>query len=147
MTVHIDRTHCYPNSFRKRLRIAFTLVELLVVIAIIGIMTGMLLPAVQAVRETARRSACASKMAHLAIAAHDYEYAMERFPTGVINSDGGPIESVAVGQHIGHLIQLLPYIEQTGVANLFDAEQSVYAAKNAQVRRQSIRSFLCPATF
>ena len=73
----------------KRLNHAFTLVELLVVIAIIGILIGMLLPAVQSVREAARRTTCMNNLRQLSIAILNYESSHQRYPSGNLQIDGG----------------------------------------------------------
>jgi prepilin-type N-terminal cleavage/methylation domain-containing protein/prepilin-type processing-associated H-X9-DG protein len=130
-----------PAAARRQ---AFTLVELLVVIAIIGILVGLLLPAAQAAREAARRLHCLNNMAQLALAAHNHEFSVERFPAGVLNPDG-PIRSEAFGQHVSWAVQLLPYIEQTQLARRFDMELGAYAAENVQIRRARIATLICPS--
>ena len=95
-------------------RKGFTLVELLVVIAIIGILIGMLLPAVQSVREAARRSACSNNMRQLGLALHNYESAHNELPAGVVNA-------AAAGDHWGPITFLLPMMEQDNAFQLLGA--------------------------
>ena len=105
------------NSLKRN---AFTLVELLVVIAIIGILIAILLPAVQAVREAARRTQCLNNIKQVALASINYESAFQRFPPGVlaIDSPAGGVGSAT--QSVGAFPYLLPYMELNNVADLIE---------------------------
>lgn len=105
-------------SMFSRRRTGFTLVELLVVIAIIGIMVGLLLPAVQSAREAARRMSCSNNMKQIGLAAHNHESSYKRFPgSGQCGSTGS---NTTFYQIHSTATQLLPYIEQQSVYQLFD---------------------------
>jgi prepilin-type N-terminal cleavage/methylation domain-containing protein len=104
---------------------AFTLIELLVVIAIIAILIGLLLPAVQKIREAANRMKCQNNLKQITLAAHNYESAAGVLPPGFLGNDAnspggidGDIYPNYDSQQIGVIVQLLPYIEQD---NLFRA--------------------------
>jgi len=128
----------------RRLR-AFTLVELLVVIAIIGTLVGLLLPAVQAAREAARRCGCLNNTTQLGLALHNHEFHTGHFPAGVINPDG-PIKNEAVGQHVSWTVQVLPYMEQNSLFRMFDQQAGAYAEVNDKLRRANIAVLRCPSS-
>ncbi len=104
----------------------FTLIELLVVIAIIGILIALLLPAVQAAREAARRAQCANHVKQLAAACLLHESDHEHFPTGGwgYRCVGVPDRGFGVKQPGGWVYNLLPYIEQRPLHDLYDAPVS-----------------------
>lgn len=131
------------NLMRGR-RPGFTLVELLVVIAIIGILVALLLPAVQAAREAARRVTCLNSLAQLNLAAHNYEFHWESLPPGVTNPTG-PIRSEPSGIHVSWMVQLLPYLEHGSAFQNFNQKLGAYAQENEPVRRMQIGSFICPS--
>lgn len=128
------------------IRPAFTLVELLVVVAIIGILISLLLPAVQQVREAARRTHCANNLAQLGLAIHNYEFAYEHLPAGVTN-DKGPIQTEEAGKHVSFLVEILPFIEQRGIADNFDKNLGTYAVANSAARNMAIPIFRCPSFY
>lgn len=100
-----------------RARRGFTLVELLVVIAIIGILVALLLPAVQAAREAARRMQCTNNLKQIGLAVHNYENTHKELPPGGLTPKGGSY---------GHSwwIRILPYMEQGNVYDKFDQQAS-----------------------
>jgi len=103
-------------------RCGFTLVELLVVIAIIGILIALLLPAVQAAREAARRSECSNKLKQLALAAQNFCDVHKCFPPGYLGAKSHHPSHLFRGQHTGVLAFLLPYIEQNTIYDRLDSD-------------------------
>lgn len=102
----------------------FTLVELLVVIAIIGILIGMLLPAVQSVREAARRTQCLNNLRQVALASLNYESSNSRFPPGLLEEPLGSPDSIDRRQRLSILVHLLPFVEANNVADLVEPNLS-----------------------
>jgi prepilin-type N-terminal cleavage/methylation domain-containing protein/prepilin-type processing-associated H-X9-DG protein len=127
------------------LKHGFTLVELLVVIAIIGILVALLLPAIQAAREAARRSSCLNNVAQLGLALHNYEFNFETFPPGVTDTKG-PIRNEPQGLHVSWIVQILPYMEERTLYRRFDQAAGAYSGVNAQVRSTGVSILMCPSS-
>ncbi len=128
------------NTIGQQTRRAFTLIELLVVIAIIAILIGLLLPAVQKVREAAARSQCQNNLKQMGIAFHNHNDSLGYFPMGGFTWSTPPtyingIPAVGKQQMAGWGFQILPYIEQSNVWN-----GGILVAVGAP-----IKIFFCPA--
>ena len=113
-------------------RMGFTLVELLVVIAIIGILVGLLLPAVQSAREAARRMTCSKNVREIGLATLNFESAFKRLPPGVMTPVTTPLmPSAPLGTEwnmhngVGHLVHILPYLELRQISQVFEAEMNL----------------------
>jgi len=134
----------YNSSLFHRLRIGFTLVELLVVIAIIGVLIGIALPAVQAMRELARRSNCQQNMIQIGFGLAAYHGRQLHYPIGTLNPTG-PIKSEPQGYHHNWIAGLLPHIDSQIIANNIDTQKSVYATENDAVRFLTLPPMRCPS--
>jgi len=128
----------------------FTLVELLVVIAIIGILVAMLLPAVQAAREAARRMQCKNNIKQLGLALHNHSSAMGHFPAGMTvqssmtGSYWDVLQEAANGTHgTSWMVHILPYIEESALYDEWDFTTNV--SGNVVVAQTDIAVFYCPS--
>lgn len=114
----------------------FTLVELLVVIAIIGVLVAMLLPAVQAAREAARRNSCVNNLKQIGLSVQMYHDTRKHFPPGRLSWQQRG-ESWA--------FRLLPYLELDNIHRSFDPREPVFDEANAQAMRTPVDTFVCPS--
>lgn len=144
-------------------RLGFTLIELLVVMGIIGLLVGLLIPAVQAVREAARRLQCQNNLKQLGLAFHNYESNHKRLPPSMIwNGRGesmgsgrlpiGTIDHIAMGFNpsldrlkINWVIMLLPFMEQTNLHDAFHRNLTINDPLNKPHRTTELSTLKCPS--
>jgi prepilin-type N-terminal cleavage/methylation domain-containing protein len=129
-------------------RRGFTLIELLVVIAIIAVLIGLLLPAVQKVRESARRAECQNNLKQIGLALHDYCQTNGCFPSAYLYTPP-PEDQVSRGVYTrpgwGWGSLLLPYLEQAPLAGQIDVTSPLDDPSNLAIRTTILRVFICPS--
>ena len=130
-------------------RAGFSLVELLVVIAVIGLLISLLLPAVQAAREAARRLGCANNLHQIGIGLQSYHDSYQRFPLGGVemrslrNPDGSL--RYPNGVQLAWSAYILPYIELQSIARQIDYKKGFDSPENAPAAANVISTYLCPS--
>ena len=140
--------------FRRRPpRRGFTLIELLVVIAIIAILIGLLLPAVQKIREAANRMKCQNNLKQIGLGLHNYQATNGFFPPGAI-TDATTVAAKQVRLKVGvpnptlhsWTVFILPYIEQDNLYRMYDFGVNWYDPANQPVRETQLALMVCPST-
>jgi prepilin-type N-terminal cleavage/methylation domain-containing protein len=123
------------------MRRAFTLIELLVVIAIVAILMGLLLPAVQKVRESAARLQCQNNLKQIGLALHNYHDALQGFPPGYLATISYRDGATDTAPGWGWAAFLLPYLEQNNLAQQIDYTQPI---PNSPAIQTPVKIYLCP---
>jgi prepilin-type N-terminal cleavage/methylation domain-containing protein len=145
----------FTSSRCARRREGFTLVELLVVIAIIGVLVALLLPAVQAAREAARRSSCSNNLKQIGIAMHNFHDTYGYMPPWAYDFVSPPPGNPVPGQNQGHspLTLILPFLEQGNVLISTKVELSVIDPRNwppnwgtNAAAKTEVKTYICPST-
>lgn len=142
----VEGTRCRDTSPGTRtsiLRRALTLVELLVVIAIIGTLVSLLMPAIQMVRESARRTACMNHQRQIGIALQAHHAAHQAFPVGTVEWRRS---SDLSQRQLAWSVYLLPFLEQQNVFDQLDLNFAFDAPENAEGAAQIIPVFICPSS-
>ncbi len=134
-------------SRSPRRRRGFTLIELLVVIAIIGVLIALLLPAVQAAREAARRAQCSNNLKQIGLAMHNYHDAVGVFPPGYLSlTEGNQINGVELGPGWGWGTMILNQLEQGPLFNSVNFGLPMTQPAAITVRRSILSGYLCPSS-
>ena len=138
----------YTRMSLRRSLYGFTLVELLVVIAIIGILVALLLPAVQAAREAARRSQCTNNLKQIGLGALNHHDANRHLPTGgwAWRWTGDPNKGFGKNQSGGWAFNILPYIEEQNLHDMgLGASGAIFSAEGKKRESIPVAAFICPS--
>ena len=127
---------------KPRIRAGFTLVELLVVIAIIGVLVALLLPAVQAAREAARRTSCQNKLKQIGLAILNFESSMQFLP---VAADSTGAIGRGVEGRTSMMVQILPFLEGSALAAAWDFSQGPSGSPNDLLIERPEPLFQCPS--
>ncbi len=148
----IETSLIQSNTVRRdradsRINRGFTIIELLVSIAVIGLLMALLLPAVQSIRETARRTQCANNLRQIGLAIIEHEEAFGWYPTGGWSKRwiGHPDRGNGLDQPGGWIYNVLPFVEQKALHDLGAGTDPPDAAINAQRVQKSVGLFHCPS--
>jgi prepilin-type N-terminal cleavage/methylation domain-containing protein/prepilin-type processing-associated H-X9-DG protein len=131
-----------PLRIRRSACAGFSLIELLVVIAIIGILIGMLLPAIQAARETARRMRCANNLRQIGLAMHGHHDAKGRFPPGGVERRSTRHPH---GRQLAWSVFILPYLEEKALYATLDLTKAFDDPANEKAAQRVLPVYLCPS--
>lgn len=124
-------------------RRGFSLIELLVVMAIVGVLCGLLLPAVQSAREAARRVGCSNNLKQMGLALHGYHLALGAFPMGYVASANPDPRATSPGW--GWAALILPHLEQTALYDSANFDLRVESPANSTTRAGGVGLFACPS--
>jgi len=123
----------------------FTLVELLVVVGVISVLIALLLPAVQAVREVARRVQCTNNLLQIGVALENYAASSRVYPPGVVDHQG-PVDNRPTGYRFGWAARILPFLEQRNVYNHLNFHIGAFAEENRTAAGVRLNGYSCPSS-